>query len=88
MVSFEIGVVPGCSSITNSISLSGGIPGKSSGKTSAYSHTTEISSSLDSLMANAQELVHSRNGRYRVVAPYYGEFSSTALEGISYTTPC
>jgi hypothetical protein len=30
----------------NSISLSGGIPGKSSGKTSGYSQTTGISSSL------------------------------------------
>src|SRR6185503_13498418 len=60
---FEIGAVPGCSSITNSISRSGGIPGKSSEKTSAYSHTTGISSSLVYLIANAQEFMHSRNGR-------------------------
>jgi len=56
---FEIGAVPGCNSITNSMSLSGDIPDKSSGKTSAYSHTTGISSNLDVLMVNAEELVHS-----------------------------
>jgi hypothetical protein len=42
-----MGAVPGCKSIINSISLSGGIPGKSSVKTSGYSHTTGMSSSLD-----------------------------------------
>src|SRR6185436_17619968 len=60
---FKIGAVPGCSSMTNSISWSGGIPGKSSGKTSAYSRTTGISSNLMSFMANAQEFMHSRNGK-------------------------
>jgi hypothetical protein len=39
----EIGAVPGFSSITNPTSLSGGNPGKSSGKTSESSHTTGIS---------------------------------------------
>jgi hypothetical protein len=39
----EIGAVLGFSSITNSTSLSRGNPGKSSGKTSGNSHTTEIS---------------------------------------------
>jgi hypothetical protein len=38
-----MGVVPGFNSITNSTSLSGGNPGKSSGKTSGNSHTTGIS---------------------------------------------
>jgi hypothetical protein len=37
----EIGAVPGFNSITNSTSLSGGNPGRSSGKTSGNSHTTE-----------------------------------------------
>jgi hypothetical protein len=39
-----MGAVPGWSSITNSTSLSGGIPGYLSGKTSGYSQTTGISS--------------------------------------------
>src|SRR5687767_13296844 len=39
----EMGVVPGFNSITNSTSLSGGNPGKSSGKTSGNSHTIGIS---------------------------------------------
>jgi hypothetical protein len=39
----EIGVVLGFNSITNSTSLSGGNPGRSSGKTSRNSHTTGIS---------------------------------------------
>jgi hypothetical protein len=39
----EIGAVPGFNSITNSTSLLGGNPGKSSGKTFRNSHTTGIS---------------------------------------------
>jgi hypothetical protein len=39
----EMGAVPGFNSITNSTFLSGGNPGKSSGKTSGNSHTTGIS---------------------------------------------
>jgi hypothetical protein len=39
----EMGVVPGFNSITNSTSLSGGNPGKSSRNTSGNSHTTGIS---------------------------------------------
>ncbi|PUZ50953.1 hypothetical protein GQ55_6G119000 [Panicum hallii var. hallii] len=39
-----MGEVPGIRSMTNSISLSGGIPGSSSGKTSGYSFTTGTSS--------------------------------------------
>jgi hypothetical protein len=39
----EIGAVPGFNSITNSTSLSGGSPGKSSGKMSGNSHTIGIS---------------------------------------------
>ena len=38
----EIGEVPGIKSIQNSISLSGGRPGNSSGKTSQNSSTTSI----------------------------------------------
>jgi hypothetical protein len=38
----EIGVVPGFNSMTNSISLSGGNPGKSSRNTSRNSHATRI----------------------------------------------
>jgi hypothetical protein len=39
----EMGAVPGFNSITNSTSLTGGNPGKSSGKTSGNSHTIGIS---------------------------------------------
>jgi hypothetical protein len=39
----EIGVVPGFNSITNSTSLSGCNPGKSSGNTSGNSHTIGMS---------------------------------------------
>jgi hypothetical protein len=39
----EMGAVPGFNSITNSTSLSGGNPDRSSGKTSGNSHTTGIS---------------------------------------------
>jgi hypothetical protein len=39
-----IGAVQGIRSIANSISLSGGIPRSTSGKTSGYSHTTGTSS--------------------------------------------
>jgi hypothetical protein len=39
----EIGVVPGFNSITNSMSQSGGNPGKSSGNTSRNSYTTGMS---------------------------------------------
>ena len=35
-----MGVVPGASSMMNSISRSGGMPGSSSGNTSGNSHTT------------------------------------------------
>ena len=35
-----MGVVPGASSMMNSISQSGGMPGSSSGNTSGNSHTT------------------------------------------------
>ena len=35
-----MGEVPRCNSIPKSITLSGGSPGSSSGKTSTYSHTT------------------------------------------------
>jgi hypothetical protein len=39
---FEMGAVPGKSTMTNSTSLSGGIPGNSSGKTSRKSLTTRM----------------------------------------------
>jgi hypothetical protein len=39
---FEIGVVPGKRSITNSTYLSGGMPGNSSGRTSRKSLTTRL----------------------------------------------
>nr|CAD1833643.1 unnamed protein product [Ananas comosus var. bracteatus] len=43
---FEIGVVPGIKSITNSISRSGSIPGSSVGNTSGNSRTTDKSSNF------------------------------------------
>jgi hypothetical protein len=52
-----MGAVLGCNSIINSTSLSGGIPGNSSGKTSGYSHTTGISSNLIPSIAYTQELI-------------------------------
>ena len=42
----DIGAVPGYSSITNSTSRSGGIPGNSSGNTPGYSLTTGISAKI------------------------------------------
>jgi hypothetical protein len=39
----ETGAIPGFNSIKNSTSLSGGNPGRSSGKSSRNSHTTGIS---------------------------------------------
>src|SRR3954465_14054253 len=46
---FAIGPEPGTKSIRNSTSLSGGIPGNSSGNTSGYSHTIGTLSMLTSL---------------------------------------
>jgi hypothetical protein len=53
----ETGVVPGCNSMANSMSLSGGIPGNSSRKTSGYAQTTRIFSKGHSIMEKAQEWV-------------------------------
>jgi hypothetical protein len=36
----------------------------------------------------AHEIVHSRKGKYRVVAPWVGELISTPREGRSKVTPC
>jgi hypothetical protein len=49
----EIGVVPGFNSITNSTSLSGGNPGKSSGNTSGNLHTTGISCTSSTVTSKA-----------------------------------
>src|SRR3954463_16499437 len=46
---FAIGPEPGTKSIRNSTSLSGGIPGNSSGNTSGYSHTIGTLSMLTPL---------------------------------------
>jgi hypothetical protein len=48
MAVLEIGAVPGRRSITNSTSLSGGIPGNSSEKTSGKSLTTRMLSPINS----------------------------------------
>jgi hypothetical protein len=82
----DIGAVPGCSSIANSMSLSGGIPGNSSGKTSGYSQITEILSTGDSIRVKAQERVQPWLGKYNVISPQVGECISMALAAISITT--
>jgi hypothetical protein len=50
-------VVPGCNSVANSMSRSGGIPGNSLDKTFAYPHTTSMFSKGVSIMEKAQECV-------------------------------
>jgi hypothetical protein len=53
--------------VTNSTSLSGGIPGKLLGKTSGYSHTTGMSSSWMITAAHEQGFMPSTLGKYKVV---------------------
>jgi hypothetical protein len=79
----EMGVVPGYNSMANSISLSGGIPSNSFGKTSGYSQTTGILSTGDSIMVRAQEWVQPWLGRYKVISPQIGECISMALAATS-----
>jgi hypothetical protein len=81
-----MGAVPGCSSISNSMSLSGGIPGNLSGKTSGYSQTTGIISMGDSTSVRAQERVQPWSGRYKVISPQIGECISMALTVTSIKT--
>jgi hypothetical protein len=78
-----MGVVPGYNSMANSISLSGGIPSNSFGKTSGYSQTTGILSTGDSIMVRAQEWVQPWLGRYKVISPQIGECISMALDATS-----
>jgi hypothetical protein len=59
--------------MANFISLSGGIPGNSFGKTSWYSQTTGILSIEDSTLVSAQEWVQPWLGRYKVISPQIGE---------------
>jgi hypothetical protein len=65
--------------MANSISLSGGIPGNSFGKTSGYSQTTGILSTGDSTLVSAQEWVQPWLGKYNVISPQKGECISMAL---------
>jgi hypothetical protein len=82
----DIGAVSGCSSIANSMSLSGGIPGYSYGKTSGYSQTTGILSTVDSTSISAQEWVQPWSGRHKVISPQIGEWISMALAATSTKT--
>jgi hypothetical protein len=79
----EIGAVDSCNSMANSISLSGGVPGNSSGNTSGYSEATGILSKGDSTMVRAQEWVQPWLGRYKVSSPQTGECISMALAATS-----
>jgi hypothetical protein len=81
----DIGAVPGCNSIANSMSLLGGIPSNSSGKTSGYSQTTGILSTGYPIRVKAQEWVQPWLGKYNVVSPQVGECISVALAAISIT---
>jgi hypothetical protein len=69
---FDMGVVPGCNYIENSMSRSGGIPGNSSRKMSGYSLATGILSKGDSIMEKAQEWVSPWLGRYKRSSPQVG----------------
>jgi hypothetical protein len=84
----DIGVVPGYSSIANSMSLSGDIRGNSSRKTSGYSQTTGILSTGDSTMVRAQEWVQPWLGKYNVTSPQKGECISMALAATSIKAWC
>ena len=53
-------VVPGASSMRNSISRSGGMPGSSSGNTSGYSLTTRINSTSSATAAKIISFVGMR----------------------------
>jgi hypothetical protein len=63
----------GCNSILNSMSLSGGMPGRSSGKTSKNSRTKGISSILFATVWYTDALIRTMTGRCKVTLPYIRE---------------
>jgi hypothetical protein len=79
----DIGVVPRCNSILNLMTLSGGIPGKSSGNTFGNSQTTWMSSNFLSTTWCKDALMRATIGRCRVTFPHTGEFWWTRLAAMS-----
>jgi hypothetical protein len=83
-----IGAIPGYNSIFNSIALSGGIPGRSSGNTSRNSQTTWISSIFLSTMWCMDALMREISEWWRVTFPYRGEFRWTSRADMSSVALC
>jgi hypothetical protein len=79
----DTGAIPGCNSIANYISRSGGIPRNSSRKTLGYSQTIGILSKGDSILEKAQECVPHWLGRYKMSSPQVGESISRARAATS-----
>jgi hypothetical protein len=83
-----MGEVPGYNSILNTMSLSGVIPGRSSGKTSENSHTMGIPSILFATVWCMDALRRMMTGRCRVTLPYIEESMQTNHLAISRITLC
>jgi len=84
----EIGAIPGSSSMENSTSLSGGNPGRSLGKTSGNSHTTEMEVRSGAALAWATTGKTGSEGTIRdILSLEEGSCNSTLLLFISNTTP-
>jgi hypothetical protein len=83
----ETGAVLGCSSISNSMSLSGGILGRLSGKISENSHTTSIPSMLFALVW-CSALRQTTSWRCKVTLPYTEESKQISHLAISRIALC
>jgi hypothetical protein len=83
-----IGAVLGYNSILNSMSLSRGIPSRSSGKTSRNSHTTGIPSILFATVWCTDALRRTTNGRCKVTLSKTGEYRQTNCLVISRIALC
>jgi hypothetical protein len=82
------GAVPGCNSILNSMSLSGGILGRSSGKISRNSCITSILSTLFATMCYTNALRQIIAGRCKVTLPFTGESRQTRWADMSRVALC
>jgi hypothetical protein len=69
------GAVPGCNSILKSMSLSGGIPDRSSRITSRNSHAVGISSILFATVWCMDALIQTTPERCKATLAYIGESS-------------
>jgi hypothetical protein len=81
-------LIPGCNSILNSIALSGGIPGRSSGNMSRNSQITWISSSFSSATWYKDALMREIVGRWRMTLPCTSESRWTNRPAMSKTALC